>query len=61
LAKERENYYLDSMDQCIYISSSDDELEEIADPGRVLPKWAGSERNSGGRTLLKISCNEIYF
>jgi hypothetical protein len=49
------------MDQCIYISSSDDELEEIADPGRVLPKWAGSERNSGGRTLFKISCNEIYF
>ncbi|WJX21628.1 Helicase-like transcription factor chr28 [Trifolium repens] len=49
LAKERENYYLDSMDQCIYISSSDDELEEIADPGRVLPKWAGSERNSDSR------------
>ncbi|XP_061362746.1 helicase-like transcription factor CHR28 isoform X2 [Gastrolobium bilobum] len=34
------------MDACIYISSSDDDLEEIEDPKRSLPRWAASERNS---------------
>lgn len=48
LANERENRYLDYMDQCIYISSSDDELEEIVDPRRIPPIWA-SERNSDSR------------
>ncbi|KAG4984687.1 hypothetical protein JHK87_029436 [Glycine soja] len=28
------------MDGCIYISSSDDDLEEIDDQGRTLPQWA---------------------
>ncbi|KAJ1400167.1 Zinc finger, RING-type [Sesbania bispinosa] len=46
LAEERENYYLDFMDECIYISSSDDDLEEIEDPRRSLPQWATTERNS---------------
>lgn len=49
LGNERENSYLDYMDQCIYISSSDDELEVIVDPGRILPRWAASERNSDSR------------
>ncbi|XP_027363247.1 helicase-like transcription factor CHR28 isoform X2 [Abrus precatorius] len=47
LSEERENCYLDFMDECIYISSSDDDLEEIEDPRRILPQWATStERNS---------------
>ncbi|KAI5401818.1 Helicase-like transcription factor chr28 [Lathyrus oleraceus] len=49
LAEERGNCYLDSMDIAyIDISSSDDELE-IIDPGRILPRWAASERNSDSR------------
>ncbi|KAK7280653.1 hypothetical protein RJT34_25719 [Clitoria ternatea] len=53
LAEESKNCYLDFMDECIYISSSDDDLEEIEDPTRILPQWAtGTERNSeyGGRS-----------
>lgn len=35
------------MDDCINISSSDDDLEEIEDPRRrTLPQWATTERNS---------------
>ncbi|XP_020223228.1 helicase-like transcription factor CHR28 [Cajanus cajan] len=35
------------MDNCIYITSSDDDLEEIEDPRRTLPQWATlAERSS---------------
>ncbi|CAL0320632.1 unnamed protein product [Lupinus luteus] len=34
------------MDNYICLSSSDDDLEEIEDPRRSLPEWAGPERNS---------------
>ncbi|KAK7270127.1 hypothetical protein RIF29_23047 [Crotalaria pallida] len=46
LTEERENCNLEFMDNCIYISSSDDDLEEIEDPKRTLPQWAGTERSS---------------
>ncbi|KAK7343294.1 hypothetical protein VNO77_11934 [Canavalia gladiata] len=47
LSEKREDCYLDFMDECIYISSSDDDLEEIEDPRRSLPQWATTtERNS---------------
>ncbi|KAH1190452.1 Helicase-like transcription factor CHR28 [Glycine max] len=40
---------MDSQNGCIYISSSDDDLEEIEDPGRTLPQWAtNTEKNNGG-------------
>ncbi|KAL1295687.1 hypothetical protein HN51_056534 [Arachis hypogaea] len=51
LADGKDNCYPEFMDECIYISSSDDDLEEIEDPKRSLPQWATAERNSdyGGR------------
>ncbi|XP_050893023.1 helicase-like transcription factor CHR28 isoform X3 [Lathyrus oleraceus] len=46
VGRGKRNCYLDSMDIAdIDISSLDDELEMI-DPGRTLPRWAASERNS---------------
>jgi len=36
------------MDGCIYISSSDDDLEEIDDQGRTLPQWATTTVKSLG-------------
>ncbi|KAG4909991.1 hypothetical protein JHK82_056015 [Glycine max] len=37
---------MDSQNGCIYISSSDDDLEEIEDPRRTLPQWATNTEKS---------------
>ncbi|MED6197118.1 Helicase-like transcription factor chr28 [Stylosanthes scabra] len=57
LADGNDNCHSESMDECIYISSSDDDLEEIEDPKRSLPQWATAERNSdyGQRSRHDIS------
>jgi len=48
------------MDSCIYISSSDDDLEEIDAQKRTLPQWATTTERSSGAYICVYIDKDVY-